>query len=67
MTVRKFRLGERSRGNGDARILPTDIAVSEDGSAVAGFDGEPLLRYDSLDELLTRYGLSSGDLRERDP
>lgn len=69
MSVRNFRLGDRSRAGDrdDGRIVPTDIAVREDGSAVAGFDGEPLFRYDSLDELLTRYGLSSEDLREREP
>ena len=67
MSIRKFRLGHSPRISTDGRVVPTDIAVREDGSAVAGFDGEPLFRYDSLDELLTRYGLSSEDLREREP
>ena len=67
MSIRKFRLGHAPRISTDGRVVPTDIAVREDGSAVASFDGEPLLRYDSLDELLTRYGLSSEDLREREP
>lgn len=49
------------RGDG-ARAVPSRIDVQADGSAVAWYGDAPLLWYESLNGLLSRHGLSHGDL-----
>ena len=59
MTKTTFRVSARGR---NAMLAPTEIALADDGTAVAKYGGEPLLRYDTLDDLLRRHDLEETDL-----
>jgi hypothetical protein len=59
-TALRVKAGVHQR---DARMrLPPEIIVYPDGSAVAGYGGDPLLRYSSLAALLADHGLSADDV-----
>ena len=63
--TRHFAPSPGAGGDQPRLILPNEIDVLEDGTALAHYGGTPLLRYDSLAELLDGFGLSVGDLNER--
>lgn len=56
-----LRLGLPSNSRLDT---PTRIEVRADGSVVAWYDDAPLLKYHSLEDLLSRHGLTRRDLVE---
>ena len=53
-----------ARGSRGPIRMPDDVLLLPDGSAIAAYDGEPLLRYRSLRHLCEQHGLSEGDLQE---
>ncbi|MBI2388570.1 MAG: hypothetical protein HYV09_03040 [Deltaproteobacteria bacterium] len=48
----------------DAATLPapTKITIDDTGAAIASYGDHPLLRFDTLDELMERLALLPGDL-----
>lgn len=64
-TILRVRVHTRDRRL-DQEQPPSEIAVEPDGTAVAFFEGVPLLRYASLDEALHRFHLTAGDLETVD-
>lgn len=50
----------------DQEAPPSEIALEQNGTAVALFEGVPLLRYASLEEILHRFHLVAGDLEPAD-
>ena len=42
--------------------IPDDILMLPDGSVIASYEGEPLLRYRTLDHLLDQHGMIEDDL-----
>lgn len=51
-----------ARGSLGPVRIPDDVVLLPDGSAIAAYDGEPLLRYRSLAHLCAQHGLSEEDL-----
>ena len=47
-------------------IRPTRITVHDDGTAVAWYGDDPLLRYESLALLLARHELAETDIEQDD-
>jgi hypothetical protein len=41
---------------------PSEVELRDDGSAVAWFEGSPLVAYETLEALLARHGLAENDL-----
>lgn len=48
-----------------AACTPTEVVITDAG-AFAGYAGQPLVRFDSLDELMHRFELEPRDLRDRE-
>lgn len=46
--------------------VPNEIAIDDDGAAVAHYGGEPLLRFDTLDDLVRRLGVDGSELIDVD-
>jgi hypothetical protein len=44
--------------------LPTEVRLREGGDAVACYAGVPLIRFQTLDALLARFGIAHEDLVE---
>jgi hypothetical protein len=53
-----------SRGSLGAIRIPDDVLLLPDGSAIAAYEGEPLLRYRTLRLLCEQHGLTENDLEE---
>jgi hypothetical protein len=53
-----------ARGSLGAIRMPDDVLLLPDGSAIAAYDGEPLLRYRTLFQLCEQHGLRELDLEE---
>lgn len=51
-----------ARGSLGPIRIPDDIVLLRDGSAIAAYEGEPLLRYKSLAHLCEQHGLVEDDL-----
>ena len=58
-TIRTWQIIGRVAANA---IQPTRITVHDDGSVVAWYGDDPLLRYDSLEVLIARHALGMTDL-----
>jgi len=41
---------------------PSEVELRDDGSAVAWFEGSPLVAYETLEALLARHRLAENDL-----
>ena len=61
----KRRLHPKPDNSGRAELMPEQVVVEDDGSVIAYFGSEPSLRYESLSDLLARYGITTEDLSER--
>lgn len=66
LQARVLRPGEaaRARGSLGTMSIPDDVLLLPDGSAIASYEGEPLLRYRSLAHLCRAHGLSADELEE---
>jgi hypothetical protein len=53
-----------ARGSLGPIRMPDDVLLLPDGSAIAAYDGEPLLRYRTLVHLCEQHGLTETDLEE---
>ena len=53
-----------ARGSHGPIRMPDDVLLLPDGSAIAAYEGEPLLRYRSLRRLCEQHGLMEDDLEE---
>jgi hypothetical protein len=53
-----------SRGSLGPICIPDDVLLLPDGSAIAAYEGEPLLRYRTLRLLCEQHGLTESDLEE---
>lgn len=62
--TRRFAPVPGAAGHADRPVLPNEIGVLDDGTAVARYDDMALLKYGSLDDLLACFGLRGDDLHE---
>jgi hypothetical protein len=56
-------LADRAQSRHPRRLpLPTTVVALASGEAIACFDGEPLLKYDSLETLLSAFELTPDEI-----
>jgi len=53
-----------ARGSLGVLRIPDDVVLLPDGSAIAAYEGEPLLRYKSLAHLCKQHGLHQEELED---